>query len=92
MALFFSDDCPLDVTPPDLPDYVSCKLSDKCTEVDCNTDLEFLQRTIHIRLGLNPCLKMLEFGIERFKHLVSFFDVSLGTEMSAWIGGIFRLT
>ena len=75
-----------------LPDYMSCYISEKCTEIECCADIELIGRSIHLTLALDPCHSILDVGIESYFHSLNLLDVELGTEMDVWIAGIFRLT
>ena len=57
-----------------LPDNVSCVIGDTCTDITCCVDVNFLHRTIHIHLSIDPCTYEMTLGLEALQVKKSLVD------------------
>ncbi|VDI38371.1 SWI/SNF-related matrix-associated actin-dependent regulator of chromatin subfamily E, member 1 [Mytilus galloprovincialis] len=84
----WTNNCPAEVinmTLPNLPSSLTCRIDDTCTKVDCCIRVEFLNRNIHLELDVDVCSRRISFAIEKLKQDLTILNYHLD------IGGKLRL-
>lgn len=64
---------------------MTCALLSSCTEVDCCVDVYVIDRSVNVRLQLDPCNENLVVGIEDFVFSISFYDFAWGKLIQTFV-------
>ena len=59
---------------PPLLDDITCYQDDTCMGIQCCLDVDFISRSFHSFLTVDPCNYVIRFGVEKLK-----FDVTMDT-------------
>lgn len=73
-------ECSADVDLPELPDFISCHLTEICTAVECCLEVGVLKTTATFYLAVDACEQKLEIGIEQIKLIQDFRTFEFGKE------------
>ncbi|VDI33335.1 Hypothetical predicted protein, partial [Mytilus galloprovincialis] len=85
-------DCHDDTIVQNITTYpLVCHLKSSCTEISCCLDIEFLQKTIEVRLKLDNDLQLLEIGIGKHQLLLSLLGFEFGIDHEFRLLNVFRL-
>ncbi|XP_060596418.1 uncharacterized protein LOC132750445 [Ruditapes philippinarum] len=87
----FQSECREEIQLPDLPETISCYLSERCTSIRCCVDVDVIQRSFDITLNLDTCNYILEAQIENMKLDVPLVDYKFGEESKVYLFGVIRL-
>ncbi|XP_063447091.1 uncharacterized protein LOC134726610 [Mytilus trossulus] len=82
------NNCPagiINMTLPNLPTKITCKIDETCTIVDCCISVDFLKRNIHLEVVVDICSRQLSFSVEKLTQDMFIFDYAFD------IGGKLRL-
>ncbi|XP_053398211.1 uncharacterized protein LOC128556642 [Mercenaria mercenaria] len=85
-------DCEDEIQLQDLPQTMSCYISDICTSIRCCIDVSLIKRSFEILLKLDRCLYLLEVEIENLKLNVPLVNYDFGEETQVFLLGVVRLT
>ncbi|XP_038050728.1 uncharacterized protein LOC119723897 [Patiria miniata] len=84
--------CPaVDVTQ--LPDFLSCTVSDSCLGIQCclEMDLKITTRSVNAWVILDPCNFTLSVGFEKWERSVTLFHYPLGDVMEEVVNSVLRV-
>ncbi|KAK3612535.1 hypothetical protein CHS0354_024512 [Potamilus streckersoni] len=87
----WTNDCPANMSLPNLGKEISCYIPGKCTAVDCCMDVGLIGRPVHIVVDINPCQYQMTLEIEDYNRTVSLLEYDWGTVIHMWLGGVIRL-
>lgn len=78
--IFEIADCLKTVTKPSVSGSL-CNLKSDCTSSECCTEIDFLKRSLHTYLDIDPCNFVMKVGIEKFSREISLADYQWGMLM-----------
>lgn len=70
-------DCQKTVSKPSITDSL-CNIKSDCTSSECCTEIDFLKRSFHTYLDIDPCNFVLKVGIEKFNREISIAEYQWG--------------
>lgn len=76
---------------PNNPEFVTCKIRDSCTSLECCLITGKLGRSFKLFIEIEPCLFQLRLGIEEMTFNMLLFDFEWGQPVEAWLFGLVRM-
>ncbi|XP_063399951.1 uncharacterized protein LOC134684585 [Mytilus trossulus] len=76
---------------PTNPGFVTCKIRESCTSLECCLIVEKLGRSFQLFIEIKPCLFQLRLGIEEMTFSMLLFDFEWGQPVEAWLFGLVRM-
>ncbi|XP_071123205.1 uncharacterized protein [Mytilus edulis] len=73
------------------PEFVTCKIGQDCTSIECCLLAEKLGTSFKIFVEIEPCLFQLRLGIEQMTFSTLLFDFEWGQPVEAWLFGLVRM-
>lgn len=89
---FFTECANLDITElPQLQDLIQCKLSERCTAIECCLDVSFIQRSIVAYIDIDACYYKLTVGVDNLIVNISLIDYEWGSINTFSLNGVFNI-
>ncbi|XP_060596420.1 uncharacterized protein LOC132750448 [Ruditapes philippinarum] len=87
----WTSDCGLSVSVTDLPNNTKCFIDDKCSDFECCSYVDTLQRSFSIQFKLDTCSQTLSVGVERILQHIPLSALELDVVNKFYLNGFIRL-